>query len=548
LGIGFLDIGSDIPGHTKKIPCKALKMEGQIENTTEIQVLPTKKRKQEKRNSQKTKKAEQEKPIPVCDSKLLHERFPEIAKQWHYEKNKGTDLKTVARASGKKYFWSCTENPEHVYLASVQKRTKGRDCPDPECIAKKKRKTCLERYGCEHHMQNSEIKEKIKEIFVERYGCEHPMQNSEIKEKTKETCIERYGYECSLQIPDVKKKIRKTFLERHGCEYSMQNSEINKKIKKTLSERYGCEHPTQSPEIRGKIKATFLERYGYENPLQNSEVKEKSKKTFLERYGCEYPSQNPEIKMKIKETCVERYGCEYPMQNSEVKEKFKETCLERYGCEYPTQNPEIKEKSKETCVERYGCDNPMQNSEVKEKFKETCLERYGCGYPMQNPETKEKTKETWLKHYGCEHPMQNPIILEKSQKMAFKLKSFVFPSGRETKVQGYEPFALDHLLKSSIPEDDIVVGCANMPVIYYTDVLGKQRRYFPDIFLPLERQLIEVKSTWTMKQKPENIQLKLEAARREGFRIKLWVFDEKGILLEELENVHESQGSHQKTV
>ena len=57
-------------------------------------------------------------------------------------------------------------------------------------------------------------------------------------------------------------------------------------------------------------------------------------------------------------------------------------------------------------------------------------------HPKQSVEVKEKGKQTCLKNYGVEHPTQNTEIMEKCFKNAYKLKEFVFPSGRTNNVQG----------------------------------------------------------------------------------------------------------------
>lgn len=42
---------------------------------------------------------------------------------------------------------------------------------------KKKKETCLEKYGVEHAFQNDEIKKKIKATCLEKYGVESVFQN-----------------------------------------------------------------------------------------------------------------------------------------------------------------------------------------------------------------------------------------------------------------------------------------------------------------------------------------------------------------------------------
>jgi hypothetical protein len=194
------------------------------------------------------------------------------------------------------------------------------------------------------------------------------------------------------------------------------------------------------------------------------------------------------------------------MQNEKTKEKYKEICLEKYGTENPFSNEEIKEKIKETCLEKYGTENPMQNEKTKEKFKETCLEKY-----------------------GVEHPHQNANIMDKCSKNAYKLKEYTLPSGKTIKLQGYEYFAFDELLKTeNIPEEEISNGCKNVPVIWYEDAQKMKHRHYVDIFISSQNRCIEVKSTWTAEKKKDNIFLKQQFAKELGYKYEIWVYNQKG--------------------
>jgi hypothetical protein len=93
----------------------------------------------------------------------------------------------------------------------------------------KKRQTCLVKYGCEHPLQNKDIKEKIKQTNLEKYGCEHPLQNKNIQEKYKQTCLDKYGHECPLYSKYIQEKRKKTCLEKYGCEYASQNAYMAQK-------------------------------------------------------------------------------------------------------------------------------------------------------------------------------------------------------------------------------------------------------------------------------------------------------------------------------
>jgi hypothetical protein len=119
--------------------------------------------------------------------------------------------------------------------------------------------------------------------------------------------------------------------------------------------------------------------------------------------------------------------------------------------------------------------------------------------------------------------------MDKIIKNAYKLKDFVFPSGKVEQVQGAEPYALKYLLEDEqISETDIITGCKNVPTIWYNDKNAKNRRHYVDIFIPSQNRCIEVKSVWTEKINTDNIFLKQEAGKNLGHKYEIRVYDSKG--------------------
>ena len=114
-------------------------------------------------------------------------------------------------------------------------------------------------------------------------------------------------------------------------------------------------------------------------------------------------------------------------------------------------------------------------------------------------------------------------------KSMYKSKDYILPSGNILQIQGYEHYALDCLLQTeNVGEHDIVTGCKNVPTIWYNDHDGKKRRHFVDIFIPNQNRCIEVKSTWTAHINKETIFLKQIAAKELGYNYEIWVYDDKG--------------------
>ncbi len=226
----------------------------------------------------------------------------------------------------------------------------------------------------------------------------------------------------------------------------------------------------------------------------------------------EYPKYNQRMRVDFQCSCGNLYNKRFEMlnlyrlpyckecSNREQKLKGEKTCMEKYGCKNAAQDPKVKEKIQASYLERFG-DHPKRTKEVHDKWVATCKEKYGG------------------------HPNQNPEVQAKSEKSSFKFKDYKLPSGTIIKYQGYENLAIDELLKL-YKEEDIIIGRDKVPVIqYYID--STKHVYFPDIFIPHENKIIEVKSDWSIQYKRANVEEKAAATIGEGYLYEIWVYNEK---------------------
>jgi len=323
-------------------------------------------------------------------------------------------------------------------------------------------------------------------------------------------------------------KARNTSIMNYGVINPSCAQEIKDKKVETYMKHYGM-HPTKTKEVREKYKETCMLRYNVDNTAKLPEVKEKIKEIFNERYNG-HPMYSEAIKEKVKETCIERYGG-HQMHNEAVKEKVKETCIDRYGG-HPMLNEDVKERIKETCIEKYGC-YPIQTQEVRDKIIAANLSRYGVKYGVETQEVKDKIVATNMKKYGVKSPPQSQEIQEKIQKNAKKYKPYTMPSGEIRQIQGYEHFALDILLKEYTAEQ-IKSNRSEVPRITYK-INEESKYYFPDLYIPHKNLIIEVKSTWTYQKEEEKNRIKAAATRACGYEFEFWIFDSKGIRVEQSE-------------
>jgi hypothetical protein len=166
---------------------------------------------------------------------------------------------------------------------------------------------------------------------------------------------------------------------------------------------------------------------------------------------------------------------------------------------------------------------------IDTRKKETFVKRYNSITYTGTPEYKEKHKKTCLAKYGVEHPAQSSVVQAKIEKTGHSYKKYTLPSGIEINIQGYEHFAILHLLES-YDEDDMIFERAKQPEIWYNDKEGKKHRYFSDIYIPKENRIVEVKSTWTYQKgtKEGKLILQEKACRDAGYDYELLIFDECG--------------------
>lgn len=333
----------------------------------------------------------------------------------------------------------------------------------------------------------NELLERDKASLIEEYNT----INSKSKIKFKCHCGEEGSKSFSI-MPSIG-------IFCHTC----TSKRMLEKTKVHNLKKFGCEDPNQLDSLKKSIKDIHLSKYGVDSPMKVKEIKEKQISSIIEKYGFKNVFQNPSIKEKSKNTLLLKYGVEYPLQLKEFQDKFKSTLMERFGVEVPYHSDELKQRGKDTCLKVYGVENALQSPAVRQKGIDTNIKKYGVEYRCQDKEYQEHLQQK-SKHY----------------------KTYKMPSGEIRKVQGYEPFALNDLLKT-YTEEQIITSRKYVPRISYKSK-DKIKYYFPDIYIPSINMIIEVKSSWTYTCKTSNIQEKKDAVKEAGYKYEIWVYDAKG--------------------
>ena len=161
------------------------------------------------------------------------------------------------------------------------------------------------------------------------------------------------------------------------------------------------------------------------------------------------------------------------------------------------------------------------------------------GIPLSNDRRKHisesmvgrKLSETHVQHISkslrgrklsSEHIMNAMVGREKS---VYKRKPYRL--GNEiVMVQGYENLTLDKLIAEGRLPDEIKVYSTDKPQVKYF-WSGKERRYYPDCYLPKLNMVVETKSDWTWKSDLDRNMSKINASTDNGYKIRVVVWNGK---------------------
>jgi len=276
------------------------------------------------------------------------------------------------------------------------------------------------------------------------------------------------------------------------------------------SGKHWCENNvSRCPGIKERKRQASLKKYGVDNPSKATSTKDK--------IGVANRELSKSALIKRKETCLNKYGVNNVMQVAEHVDALSDAKQNRSDEENVVTN----NKRADTNLAKYGYRSQLQRPEIKQKVLATKLEKYG---PLRNGYGSDAYKSGMEDAYGVTNPSHSKELIEKITKGQYRTKEYTFPSGRLAIVQGYENRAIDQLLET-YDEDDIVTDTMQIPRIPYTDNTGKNRYYFPDIFIPKDNLIIEVKSAYTYNIDKDTNLRKEAATIAAGYQFQFSIFD-----------------------
>jgi hypothetical protein len=187
-------------------------------------------------------------------------------------------------------------------------------------------------------------------------------------------------------------------------------------------------------------------------------------------------------------------------------------------------------KSRETKEARYGDPNYNNHDQTMKQFAKHTVAR--------KEEIIDKRRKTNLDRYGIENMYLHPSCIRQSAKGNASIYDYTLPSGRVIGIRGFEGRVVSLLLEQYVEDeikvhDSYVLKDVEVPIIPYIAVPNRNSKYYPDIYIPKENRIIEVKSRWWYdaggrpgyESRIENNRRKKKACEDAGFVFEFWVFD-----------------------
>lgn len=322
---------------------------------------------------------------------------------------------------------------------------------------------------------------------------------------------------------DGKEYIPGRWFSRHLAEHGINSYQ-------EYYERYPDLYAT-IPKCKYCDNKVRLKKYFPMRPMGNTcSDKECKNKAIAEGHNNRTEEQVKNANIKRIKTVSKVYGCEYVSQNKDTINKQLETKSkidEKTGKTIQQLNTEAIQKAKE---EKYGdkfYNNSKKISETKQNFSID-----------KNNEINEKRRKTNLEVYGVENTFHLPNVFTKTRKGNASIKMFTLPSGKIIKIRGYEPTAITELLtrynenELVICDETDIMKCG-IPVFEYKNVHGNINKYYPDIFIPKENKIIEVKSRWWYdaynregyESRIKNNNRKRQACLDKNYKFEFWIYE-----------------------
>lgn len=173
---------------------------------------------------------------------------------------------------------------------------------------------------------------------------------------------------------------------------------------------------------------------------------------------------------------------------------------------------------KENKIEKRNHKDSVNSKKCIESRNVSILEKYG-GWD----EFRQMQSKVFYEKHGVNNPMQIGLNFYKQQESSRKFKSHEI-DGVEFKYQGFELLAINKLIDEGYLIQDIKIGRDNVPSFrYFFD--EKRRVYYPDIYIPKDNRIVEVKSFYTYEKELDKNLAKRESVITAGYLFDFYIME-----------------------
>ena len=178
-------------------------------------------------------------------------------------------------------------------------------CGDKSCSIKKRKETCISKYGVDNPKKSKSIKEKEKKNILNKWGGIHYMSNDLVKSKFKNTMI-----------------------KNHGVEWSQQSKSISDKSKLTWDS-----NPNKDSIIINRSETIKNKSQNEKNDIHLNKVR-----TSTKNWGS-VDKMYKHISLKIKEKSIDNWGVYHHLSHPDIikkrVDKYKDTITSKIKSKLP---------------------------------------------------------------------------------------------------------------------------------------------------------------------------------------------------------------------
>lgn len=134
---------------------------------------------------------------------------------------------------------------------------------------------------------------------------------------------------------------------------------------------------------------------------------------------------------------------------------------------------------------------------------------------------------------STESAQQEITKIRKMRKPTFPFRSFEYKGIEYNRIQGWEHFGIMYAANTLCESGETIIAgrIEDIPRINYV-YNGKNRTYFPDIYIPHLNLLLEVKSIYTYRAHKELNTAKQQAAKQLGYNHQIIIFNHRGEVMQ----------------